>query len=267
MNLRIRSPLHEDQSLILPGEMADLSVSFNGSVCSDMGDEYAIRNNIADLLTRDNNYTIAQSTNHWKITAAVYEDVWRVRSLSLLSGELFPIEKEKQLLKKWINPDPGKLYLDVGCSTALYGRSIKKNEPDSNVVALDFSMAMLQEARLKAEAAEASLFLVRADAREMPFYANTFDGLMMGGTLNELSDEMKVLYECRRVLKKEGIFFMMHLIESETWYGRVLQNSAQWSGIQFWTLSESNALFERAGFRIADQFTKGIVCFTKLVVS
>lgn len=265
MNLRLRSPLHEDQSLQLPAEMARLSVPFSGTLCTEMGDEYPVRKNIADLLTRENSYTLAQSTNHWKITAAMYEDIWRVRSLSLLTGELFPIEKEKELLRKWMDPKPGHLYLDIGCSTALYGRSVKKHEPESQVVAVDFSLPMLEEARIKAEADETDLYLVRADGRELPFYANTFDGVMMGGTLNELSEEMKVLYECRRVLKEDGVFFMMHLIESETWYGRVLQNSAQWSGIQFWTLSESNALFERAGFRIADQFTRGIVCFTKLV--
>lgn len=265
MNLRLRSPLHEDQPLYLPSEMARLSKAFNGSICSEKGDEYSVKNNIADLLTHEHSYTIAQSTNHWKVTAAVYEDIWRVRSLSLLTGEPFPVGKEKELLGKWMNPTPEKLYLDVGCSTALYARSVKKHEQNCQVVALDFSHAMLEEARLKAEADETDLYLIRADAREMPFYANTFDGLMMGGTLNELSDEMKVLYECRRVLKQDGVLFMMHLIESETWYGRVLQNSAQWSGIQFWTLSESNALFERAGFRIADQFTRGIVCFSKLV--
>lgn len=261
----IKSPQYDNESIALPAEVADLSKTFNGTVCSKRGDEYAIKNNIVDLLTKEKNYTLAQSTNHWKLTATVYEDIWRVRSLSLLSGEPFPIEKEKELLKKWVDPKPGESFLDVGCSTALYARSIKKNEPGSEVVAIDFSMAMLEEARIKAEADEADLLLIRADAREMPFFANTFNGVVMGGTLNELSNEQKVLYECHRVLKEEGVLFMMHLILSDTWYGRVLQNSAEWGGIKFWTIKQSNELFEKSGFRIVDQFARGIVCFTKLV--
>lgn len=249
----------------MPEELSILSKTFNGTVCSKKGDEYVIRNNIVDLLTKEKSYTLAQSTNHWKLTASVYEDIWRVRSLSLLTGEPFPVDKEKELLKKWMNPKPGKRYLDVGCSTALYARSIKKDEPASEVVAIDFSIAMLEEARIKAEADETDILLIRTDAREMPFFADTFDGILMGGTLNELSNEQKVLYECHRILKKEGVLFMMHLILSDTWYGRVLQSSAEWSGIKFWTIQQSNELFQKSGFRIVDQFAKGIVCFTKLL--
>lgn len=71
----------------------------------------------------------------------------------------------------------------------------------------------------------------------------------MGGTLNELSDPTKVLYEANRVLKKEGSFFVMHLIKSDAWYGRLLQDSMGLGGIKFWTKDESNDLFKQAGFR------------------
>lgn len=264
MSLEVRSPLYDNERIALPDEIAILSKTFNGTVCSAKGDDYPIHNNVVDLLTKEKSYTLAQSTNHWKLTAAVYEDIWRVRSLSLLTGELFPIEKEKELLKKWVNPQPGLTYLDVGCSTALYARSLKKLEPECRSIALDYSTAMLEEARIKAEADEADIYLIRADAREMPFFANSMDGIVMGGTLNELSDELKVLYECHRVLKENGVLFMMHLIFSDSWYARVLQSSAEWSGINFWSLKQSNELFEKAGFTIEDQFTKGIVCFSKL---
>ena len=260
----LRSPLFDGEKISIPAEASDLSKPFNGSLCSAKGDEYPIKNNIADLITEDKHYTLAQSTNHWNVTASVYEDLWRVRSLSLLTGEPFPIEKEKELLNKWVQPKPSGIYLDVGCSTALYARSLKKAEPKSTQVALDFSTAMLEEARLKAEADQTELFLIRADARELPFFSATFDGIVMGGTLNELGDELKVLYECRRVIKKDGVLFMMHLIQAGSWYGKILQNSAEWSGIKFWTEEQSNDLFNRAGFEVEDQFVKGIVCFTKL---
>ncbi len=264
MTFQIRSPLYDQETIELPEEMSRFSRPFNGTVCSKKGDEYPIKNNIADLLTKEKSYTLAESTNHWNITASVYEDLWRVRSLSLLTGEPFPIEKERELLAGWVQPAPGKTYLDVGCSTALYARFLKKIAPESRQAAIDFSLAMLEEARLKGEADQTDLFLIRADAREMPFFGKTFDGVVMGGTLNELSDELKVLFECRRVLKDGGTFFMMHLIQAESWYGKVLQSSAEWSGIKFRTVEESNELFERAGFIVEEQLVKGIVCFTKL---
>ncbi len=266
MSVEFRSPKYERASITVPSEAANLQKSFNGTICSNKGDEYTIKNNIIDLLGDDPvNMSWAQSSNHWTVTAALYEDIWRKRSLSILTGEEFPIEKERELLIDWLNLTPGHLYLDIGCSTALYGRLVKKAEPKCEIISLDFSMQMLKEARIKSEAEEVDLFLLRADAQHLPFYGATFDGLMMGGTLNELMDPIKVMYEARRVIKKDGIFFMMHLVKADAWYARLLQDSAEFSGIKFWTVEESNQMFERTGFSIADQFSKGIVCFTKLV--
>ncbi len=266
MSLEIRSPKYEREAITIPAEVAELQKNFNGTICSKKGDEYAIKNNIVDLLgNKRSKMTWAQSSNHWKLTAAVYEDIWRKRSLSLLSGEEFPIQKEQELLIDWLQPQPDKLYLDIGCSTALYGRLIKQEQPNCDVVALDFSKQMLEEARLKAEADQTDLYLLKADARYLPFFGATFDGFVMGGTLNELTDPLKVLYEARRVIKRDGTFFMMHLIKSPTWYIRLMQDSAGLGGLSFWTVKESNQMFERAGFSVGDQFTKGIVCFTKLI--
>ena len=264
MDLTLRAPDSDQYSLLLPEAASHLSDSYSGTLSSGSGNEYTIKGNIAHLLHKEHTYSLAQKSNHFGLTASVYEDLWRNHSISILTGESFPIEKEKKLLIDWMNPKPKHLYLDVGCSTALYARMVKKTCKGSVNIAIDMSEPMLREARKKAAAENANIFLIRADAREMPFFAGTFDGLMMGGTLNELTDELKVLYECRRVLKKRGIFFMMHLLKAESIAGRVFQGSAGLGGIQFWTLDESNALFERAGFTVEDQLNKGIVCFTKL---
>lgn len=263
--LELRSPIDERASISIPPEIARLNTPFNGTVGSKEGDEYPVKNNIIDVLGKAPDFTsIAQSTNHWKITAAIYEDIWRKRSLSLLSGEEFPIQKEHELLIDWTAPKEDGLYLDLGCSTALYGRALKAAQKKADIIGLDFSYQMLQEARLKAEADQTDMFFLRADGRELPFFSKTFDGIVMGGTLNELTDTLKVLYEAKRVLKENGVFFVMHLIKSDVWYGRLLQESAAIGGIKFWTVAESNKLFSQAGFKVEEQLVKGIVCFSKL---
>lgn len=268
MSFELRSPENERASIQIPTEIANLEKPFNGVLCSQDGDEYTVQNNIIDILGKEPGFTsLAQSTNHWKITAAIYEDIWRKRSLSLLTGEDFPIEKEHELLIDWTAPRSGGKYLDLGCSTALYARALKAAQPEADVVALDFSMQMLEEARLKAEADETDIYLLRADGRHLPFFSKTFDGVVMGGTLNELTEELKVLYEARRVLKEDGVFFVMHLLKSDAWYGRLLQESIGIGGIKFWSKEESNKLFKQAGFKVEDQLVRSIVCFTKLSVA
>ncbi|NBC25908.1 MAG: methyltransferase domain-containing protein [Bacteroidetes bacterium] len=265
MDLKLRAPDSDQHSLLLPEAASRLYEPYTGTLTSGNGNEYQIKGNVADLLQKKYAYSLAQKSNHFGFTASVYEDLWRTQSLSLLTGESFPIEAEKDLLTDWLHPVDNGIYLDVGCSTALYARMIKKRAPGAVVAAIDISQPMLRQARKKAADESSDLFLIRADAREAPFFAGTIDGLAMGGTLNELTDELKVLYECRRIVKKGGIFFMMHLLKSDSVAGRLLQGPAGLGGIQFWTLDDSNALFERAGFRIENQFTKGIVCFTKLI--
>lgn len=265
MDLKLRAPDSDQHSILLPEEASNLTTRYNGTLSSGNGREYSIEGNIADLMQGSHDYSIANWSNNLSVTAAVYEDVWRNRSLGILTGESFPIQKEKELLVDWLEPAEGKLYLDVGCSTALYARTVKQAESGTSVVAIDISKAMLREARKKASEENTNLFLIRGDARAMPFYAGMFDGLMMGGTLNELTDELKVLYECRRVIKKGGAFFMMHLLKADSIAGKLLQGPAGWGGVKFWSLKESNELFERAGFRVDEQFNVGIVCFSKLI--
>ena len=265
MSLEIRSPLYEQASLQIPGEVSKLSRSFNGNITSRMGDEYDISENIVDLLPEGTaNISLAQSTNNFEVTAAAYENVWRKRSLSLLTGEKFPLEKELKILTDWLPLHNDGLFLDLGCSSGLYARIIKKQSPESAVIALDFSMPMLRQARKNALEHGLDIYLIRADARKMPFYAHTFDGIACGGTLNELTDPQKVLYEARRVLKSDGNFFIMHLLKSESWYKRILQQSTEWSGLTFWTIDEVNKLFNTTGFRVENQSTFGMVCFTHL---
>src|SRR5690625_1189405 len=125
-------------------------------------------------------------------------------------------------------------------------------------------MPMLEEARIKAEADETELYVIRADASEMPFFSGTFGGLVMGGTLNELSEQARILYECRRTLKKGGTLIIMTLNQSDRWVGRMVQAAADWSGLRFFRLKESRELFERTGFQLEEQYTKSIVSFTRL---
>jgi len=61
------------------------------------------------------------------------------------------------------------------------------------------------------------------NARTQPFFSEQVDAIVCGGTLKWFSEVRKVLYECKRVLKPDGRYFLMHLLEAETWWGKGLQ--------------------------------------------
>lgn len=249
----------------IPAEAKVLGKSYNAVFSQADGSEIRVKDNVIDTLAdRNVRKTLAQSTNFIPLTASVYEDTWRVKSIGFLSGAEFTIEDETKRLVEWLDPKSGEWVMDVGCSSAVYARAIAKAAPDANVVAVDMSPAMLKEARQRAMGDALEMYLVRADASDMPYFNASFDKLAMGGTLNELLDPAKVLYECRRILKNEGKFFVMYLLKAESFAGRLAQKSAELGGISFWSKSEAEGLFNRCGFQIERRESLGIVDFVVL---
>lgn len=261
----LRSPMHDDMKIRLGHEISDLGSGFNGTIGTSKGDEYQVNKNIVELLA-DNlpPTTLAQSSNLLSLTADAYEDYWRNYSIKVISGEHFSIEDEKQRLLEWFSPRDGEKYIDLGCSTALYARTIANHAPGSAVVAIDLSLPMLNKARDKAKEEKTDLYLVQANAENLPFFSGSFDGAMIGGSLNEFGDPVKALYEARRVLKSDGRLFIMYLLKAETMFGSALQKMTGIGGIHFWNQTESVQLFERTGFEIERELRVGIVHFCLL---
>jgi len=277
--------------LFLPPQAAHLQNPFTGTGTTPDGFTFRIKDGIIDLMggikggikggtkastkggtkasikgtrTSTRLRSPAQLSNLIPLTAMVYEDLWRKRSLSILGREPFSLDEEFRILQRWLQPSPGKRYLDVGCSTALYARNIKSICKECDVVALDYSRPMLRQARKRAAEEMADLFLVRADARQMPFPDGTFDGLAMGGTLNELLDPMRVLRECRRVIRDDGLFFIMFLLKAEKPVGIAAQLAARLGGIHFPSKEDSTKRFKEAGFRVKKRMSMGVVCMALL---
>lgn len=271
---------HERPDLFLPAQAADMQSPWTGTGRAFDGTSFRVKDGIIELLSHKgashkgaSNKPVSTSTrlrspaqlsNLIPLTAIAYEDLWRKRSLSILGREPFSLDEEFRILQRWLQPSAGKRYLDVGCSTALYARTIKSICKECDVVALDYSRPMLRQARKRAATEMTDLFLVRADARRMPFADATFDGLAMGGTLNELLDPERVLHECRRVIRDDGLFFMMFLLKAEKPIGIAAQLAAKLGGIHFPTKEKSTKRFKEAGFRVKKRMTMGVVCMALL---
>src|SRR5688500_15005102 len=88
------------------------------------GETYKIQDGYLDLLkSRTGADTIANLTNFLPGAGRGYEPLWRVRSLSLLTGQSFPNERELEIIKRLVRPVRGVHYLDLGCSAGLSTRS------------------------------------------------------------------------------------------------------------------------------------------------
>ncbi|MCX2720970.1 class I SAM-dependent methyltransferase [Roseibium salinum] len=96
----------------------------------------------------------------------------------------------------------GKRVLDLCCG---HGAGIEALlAVGAEVTGLDFSPAMLSQARSRAEAAE----LIEGDAQSLPFSDGTFDAVVCAFGMMHVPDQPKALSEVHRVLRPGGIFVM-----------------------------------------------------------
>ncbi len=172
--------------------------------------------------------TLAQMSNLLPMTALLY-DTWRVRSLSWLTRESFDLRREFALMLEWLGVQPGDRFLDVGTSTGNYARAVAGR--GAAVTAIDISESMLERARK--QSLDSGIAFERVNVEAMPYSDSSFDGIVVGASLNEFHDTRRALAEMTRVLKPDGRLFMMYLRESDTAFGKAFQLLFKLGGIRF----------------------------------
>ncbi len=176
---------------------------------------------------------IAQASNFLSLTAALYEPLWRKRSLSIITLGAFSVEQELELMLEWINPQPNQVILDAACSAGLYARTILAEHNQVAIHAVDFSLPFLRKANQYTQRDKVSPVLIQADVSHLPYQDNVFDAIVCGGSLNEFIDIPKVVGEFARVLKPNGLMWQMYISRAEEPIGTTLQSLLRLSGIRF----------------------------------
>ena len=213
------------------------------------GETYQIKDGYLDLLkSRTGADSLANLTNFLPGAGRAYEPLWRVHSLSLLTGESFPNARELEIIKRLVHPARGGRYLDLGCSAGLYTRSLSANLDSGAAVGIEISPSMLREAARRARGIGTKPSFIRANAKHLPFLDASFTGAVCGGSLNEFGDPARVLRETCRVLEPGGRLAIMGILRATAPRGRRLQRLLSTGGIRFFDPDEPHSLLDHAGF-------------------
>lgn len=119
---------------------------------------------------------------------------------------------ERGRLGRWrrdvVHPAQGRV-LEIASGTGL---DFPHYRADATVVATEPDLRMLQRARSRAERAPATIVLVAADARALPFCDGAFDTVVAGLALCTIPSPPHALGELRRVLRPGGVArFLEHV--------------------------------------------------------
>ena len=225
---------------------------------------YPIKNGYLDLLGhRTGASSPANLTNFLPGAGPLYEPLWRVRSLSLLTGEHFTNDRELEVIANLVRLDRGGRYLDLGCSAGLYTRNLATRlKSRGEIVGIDIAPSMLKEAARRTRKNEIPPSLVRADAHNLlPFADASFAGAVCGGSLNEFGDPARALRETRRVLVSGGRVAIMGVLKASSARGRFLQRFLSTGGVRFFEPEEVTSLLDRAGFDPEPLEIRGLAFF------
>ena len=94
---------------------------------------------------------------------------------------------------------PGALLLDLGSGTGELARQALRQEPTSQVIAVDFTFEMMRYSQSGGNFPRAA-----ADALETPFPDNTFKAVVSGFLMRNVSNLQQALQEQYRILKPGG---------------------------------------------------------------
>jgi demethylmenaquinone methyltransferase/2-methoxy-6-polyprenyl-1,4-benzoquinol methylase len=110
----------------------------------------------------------------------------------------------KLMAVKWSEPQPGDIYLDLCCGSGDLAQLLARQVgATGHVYGVDFSPAQLAIAHQRTQERYPPLAIswAEADALDLPFQDNYFDGATMGYGLRNVTDIPRCLRELYRVLK------------------------------------------------------------------
>jgi len=116
------------------------------------------------------------------------------------------------------NPQPGQKWLDLASGTGdLAKRLASKLGSTGQVWATDINAEMLKQGRSALNNAGFILPIVQCSAESLPWADNTFDGVMIGFGLRNVTNKQAALNEMQRVLRYGGRSIILEFSKADAW--------------------------------------------------
>ncbi len=151
----------------------------------------------------------ARLRRHWDKHAGSYDKQMGFFDRHLFSGS-----------RDWVCSRATGRVLEVAIGTGLN----LDHYPDKvQLTGVEWSPAMLDIARHRAEQLSRALDLRQGDAQALDFAAGSFDTVVCTFSLCAIPDDRKAVAEMARVLRPGGLLLLADHVEASPWYARVAQ--------------------------------------------
>ena len=103
--------------------------------------------------------------------------------------------------------------VDLGCGTGVMFDMLRRKVGSSGViVGVDFSKRMIRKARQNFPFE--NVHALDGDAQNLPLKSDSFDYAISFASFAHFKDKQRVMEEVSRVLRRDGLFYIIHLLSS-----------------------------------------------------
>ena len=155
--------------------------------------------------------------------------------------------------------------IDVPVGTGVFTDSLYANFPNATIIAIDYSMGMLQKAKDRFEQQGIdNICLVRADVANLPLVDSAVDIVLSMNGLHAFPDKQRAISEIKRSLRSGGSLVASSYIKGDSrlgdWFIKHCYARMGFFSPPFFTIDEIGSYL--AGFTIIKQESaKSGVCF------
>lgn len=198
----LRCPRCQRGNLEAGGDLGE--VLFGPLACAGCEARFPVSEGIADLSPEHADpLGLAQRTFEYPLVARGYEQHLRPAVQRLVSLRGHDEESEFLIYRAMLGKPEGPV-LDLGCGTGMVSRRLAREPGFPQVVAMDASRAMLEEALAQAREHGSPVDVLRATAPALPFRDGTLGAVLHVGGLHFFPSISLLLREVRRVLRPGG---------------------------------------------------------------
>jgi SAM-dependent methyltransferase len=155
-------------------------------------------------------YQVKEQVHFDKLASAIGETYWGNKT----AASLVRMKRRAALVRRALDCFPDPLVLELGCGTGTFSKYVLQELPQLRLIGCDISPKAVQLAASNCTDYQNAVFEV-ADAISEHYAPDSFDAVIGCSILHHLLPVEKVLRQCFRMLKPDGIIWftepnMMH---------------------------------------------------------